>query len=111
MDHHDALGLCVIGVFERVHLTFECDRTAGRGQITAQDFHRSGFARAVFADQRMYFARAQIQGNSVQHLNLTKTAAHIGEGEDWIVHTLVHAALFADDVTQALMKDIPSRPA
>jgi hypothetical protein len=47
----------------------------------------------------------------VQNFDLTKAAAHVRQREDRFVHTLVHAALFADDVTQASMKDIPSSPA
>src|SRR5690606_3147415 len=80
-------------------------------QKPAEDLHDRRFARAVFPDQRMNFARFKRQVDIMQDLDGPETLRDILQREDRHSPISIQAPSCADDALAAAMKLIPDRPA
>ena len=50
------------------------------------DFDERGFPRAIFAEQRMDFARVKIERNAFERPDRAEGFADVGESEQWSGH-------------------------
>ena len=69
MHEHDATALGVDRPLQFDGRAVELQDAAGRRQMAADDLHQGRLSGAVLADDRMDFARADIQRNVAQHLD------------------------------------------
>ena len=69
VHHADAQGVGVVGVFDADLLAVLFDRAVFRLVQTEQNAHQRGFTGAVFAQQGVHFAAAQLEGDIVVGLD------------------------------------------
>jgi hypothetical protein len=81
IDHGDAGGEGVGGVVKRAGLSVEGEGAAGRRVGAAEDFKERGFARAIFAHERVDRAGADFKRDVVERLDARELHRDVVEGE------------------------------
>ena len=86
VDHRHALEPGVMGIFRQVRHPAEIHRARVRPVSTAEDLHQGALARAVLPDDRVHFARRDLQRNALQRPGGAKAFLDRREAEADVGH-------------------------
>ncbi|MPN17604.1 hypothetical protein SDC9_164959 [bioreactor metagenome] len=89
MHHADVEGVCVVRVFDTNDLSVLFDDARFGLVQTEQNAHQGGFARAVFAEQRMNLAALKTQRNIVVCSDTREILGNIQHFDDEIIHRIL----------------------
>ncbi len=91
VDHADTKVVCIVGVIDLDFLAVFLDDALLRLVQAKQNAHEGGFAGAVFAQQGMHFAFAQLEGDVVVCLDTGELFGNIQHLNDKIFSQSAHA--------------------
>ena len=102
VDHADAKVVCIVGVIDLDFLAVFLDDALFRLVQAEQNTHEGGFAGAVFAQQGMHFAFAQLEGDVVVCLDTGELLGNIQHLNDKIFSQSAHAPFTNQSIGAAL---------
>ena len=102
VDHADAKVVCIVGVIDLDFLAVFLDDALFRLVQAEQNAHEGGFAGAVFAQQGMHFAFAQLEGDVVVCLDTGELLGNIQHFNDKIFSQSAHAPFTNQSIGAAL---------